>query len=131
MTAFYSKIDQEEILERICEYVGVDMPNLYSSDFADNIRQICVYKLCNVIGIKCSCNYRNEFMTFFSDIAGEALVIIFGLKFHIASEELRFISYDHVNLVNLGCKLLKQEDKDEAFLDIFKLADEFKYIKCL
>ena len=131
MLSLYSQSDKDEILGKICKFINVKCPILYSNDFKDNIRQICVQKVCNVIGIRCTCNYTNAFMSFFSDIAGEAVVETFGLKFHIASEELRFFTYNHVNLVDSGYNMLQQEDKDEAFLDMFKLADDFKYIKGL
>ncbi len=131
MIPVYTKNDQDEILDKICEYLSISKPNLFTTDFKDNIKQICFKKVCEVIGIRCTCNYKNPFMNFFSEIAGEAVATTFGLKFHVASDELRFFTYDHVNLVDSGYNLLQQADKDEAFLDIFKLVDQFKYIKGL
>ena len=50
------------------------------------------------------------------------------IKIHIACDELRFVKYEHVNLVQTFKEYLDNKFLEEAFLDAFNLADKFKYL---
>ena len=117
-----------DILEEVCNFIDFEMPILNEDEIIGGIKELCVAKLCDVVGIRGAYNYKSEFLSFFSDVVAEAVVEILGYKFHIASERLRFFSFDHVNLVCAAKKLMLNENKDEAFIDAFNLIDKFKYI---
>lgn len=117
-----------DILDAVCNFIDFKMPFLHEDELCAGIKEICVAKLCNVIGIRGAYNYKSEFLSFFSDVVAEAVVDILGYKFHIADDQLRFFSFDHVNLVCTAKTLMLNENKDEAFIDAFNLVDRFKYI---
>lgn len=117
-----------EVLERVCDFIDFEIPYLHEIELNGSIKEICVAKLCNVIGITGAYNYKSDFLNFFSDIVAEAVVETLGYKFHIADEQLRFFSFDHVNLVSKARGFLENNDKDEAFIDVFNMVDDFKYL---
>ncbi len=121
-----NNMNESEILEKVCNFLQIDMPRLSSQTVADGVREICVAKLCATLGIKCKYNYKNEFFSIYSSIIGEAVSQILNLKLDIAPFELKYVRYNGINFVNHACDLLKSEDLDEAFIDMFNLVDDHK-----
>ena len=120
--------EKENILNRICEFMKFERPCLIGRNVEENIKELCVARLCKAIGINCSYNYKNDFFSFFSNIMGEALCEKLEFKIHIAGAEFRFVRYDHVNLVEEIKFILDTRSVDEAFIDAFNFADKFKYL---
>lgn len=120
--------NSQEIVSNITEYLNLNKIDLTSDTLTENIKELCVAKLCNVIGITCKYNYKSDFFELFSSLTGEALCDKFNLKMHIANDELRLIKYERINLVEKAKAYFLNENIDECILDIFNLADKFKYL---
>ena len=116
------------IIDEVCNYVQIERPILTSDLLTEGIKEICVARLCKVVGIKCKYNYKSEFFEFFSNITGEAVCQNLGLKIHVAEDVFRFFKYEKVNLVEKVKELLNNTDKEEAFLDVFEFLDESRFL---
>ena len=57
--------EDDSIIDAVCNYLKMDRPSFYGETLADNIREICVYRLCKSIGIRRDCNFRSDFLYFF------------------------------------------------------------------
>ena len=119
---------QQDIVSNITKYLKLKEINLTSNTLIENIKELCVAKLCNVIGITCHYNYKSDFFELFSSLSGEALCDKFDLKMHVAKDELRLIKYEKINLVETAKSYFLNENIDEVILDTFNLADKFKHL---
>jgi len=117
-----------ETINKVCQFLKFERPNIFSCTTNEIIKELCVARLCKAVGITGSYNYKSAFFEFFSSIMGEAICEKLEIKTHIASEELRFVKYEHINLVNELKYYLDNETIEEAFLDAFDLADRYKYL---
>ncbi len=117
---------KEQIILKVSEFLKIDLPKLESTTIEDNIKELCVAKLCATLGIKCKYNYKNEFFSIYSSIIGEAVSQILDLKLDIAPGKLKYIRYNGINFISHALELLKMEDLDEAFIDVFNLVDDHK-----
>lgn len=122
------RVDAEKIIESVRDFLRLKQPILKSLSIKENIKEMCVLKLCKVIGLNSNFNYQSEFFNFFSSIMGEAVCEQLSINIHIASDELRLIKYEHINLVQKVSEFLTAKSLEEAFLDAFNLADRFKYL---
>ena len=50
-------IADEDIYNKIKNYIGLST-EIHNDNIVDRIKEICVKKLCEVVGIKCGCNYN-------------------------------------------------------------------------
>lgn len=116
------------VLNKIINFLKIKFPELTDVDVKENIKELCVAKLCGVIGVKCKYNYKSEFFDFFSDIVGEAVCRKLLIPIQMAEDKYRLIKYDGVNLVDKTLNLLNEFETDEAFLEIFEFLDNFKYV---
>lgn len=121
-------IDGKYVLEKICNFLRIKNPTLKSVTLKDNIKELCVIKLCRVIGLAGNFNYKSDFFNFFSSIMGEAICEKLTIKIHIACDELRLVKYEHINLIQMVKEYLNNETLEEAFLDAFNLVDNFKHL---
>ncbi len=119
------KIDDE--IKRICNFLNMEKPLLHSEMFDNKIKELCVARLCQTIGLT-RYNYQSEFFNFFANIMGEAICEKLNIAIHVACEELRFCKFEHVNLIQTVKIYLEKESIEEAFLDSFELVDKFKYL---
>lgn len=119
---------EKNIIDKVCKYLKMQSPELFSSSVEDEIKNLCSAKLCDVIGIRCAYNPKNDFFNFFSTIMGEAVCIKLHLNINIAPNILRLVRYDGINFVNSTYQLLLSEDVDEAFIDAYNLVDKYKYL---
>ena len=94
----------------------------------DNIKKICVKKLCNVVGIKCNCNYKNKFFNYFSSITGQAICELLNIPIVIAEDGFRLIRYNGINFVDKVKELLKNDFLEDAFIDVFQFLEENKFV---
>lgn len=120
--------EEKKIIDMVCEYLHIQIPDQFNTSIKDMIKELCSAKLCDVIGIRCAYNPKNDFFNFFSTIMGEAVCIKLHLKITIAPNILRVVRYEGVNFVNTAYHLLNNEDVDEAFIDAYNLVDRYKYL---
>jgi len=120
--------NKEEIIKKVCEFLQCNKPVITSSETTEIIKEICVARLCGIVGLTGRYNYKSKFFNFFSSIMGEAISLKLNLKIRIASDELRLFKYERINLIDETIKYLNTESIEEAFLDTFELADKFKDI---
>lgn len=114
-------------LNRVKQFLCLNSFNVSSSDIKDAVKELCVARLCNIVGITGKYNYKSDFFNFFSSIVGEAICRKLNVRVQIASDELRLIKYEHINLIDEVERYLNNSI-EEAFLDSFNLVDNFKYL---
>ena len=118
--------DKDEALTRVEEFLQIENQKLSSSILQENVKELCVAKLCDVLGISCCYNYKCELFDFFSCIMGEAVCQILNIKVHIAQDCIRFVKYKGINFIDKSIQIMNNESIDEAVLDIFNFVDENK-----
>ncbi len=96
--------------------------------FKEQIKEMCVKKLCIIVGISGKCPCKSLFFDFFFSIMGEALCNKFHINESIACDELRLIRFENVNLIREFETYLNEKEVDDAFLEGFRLADKFRYV---
>ena len=94
----------------------------------DNIKKLCVKKLCKVIGIKIECNYKNQFFNYFSDVTGEAICQLLNIPIRIADGKFKFVKYNGINFVEHVKELLKNDFLEDAYIDVFQFLEDNKHI---
>lgn len=119
------------IYEKICHLFEMELPELESENVVQGIKELCVKKLCLVVGIKCACNFRNPYFNFFGCVMGQAVCNKLSLRYTIAPAGLRLVKYDGINFILRAEQYLNNPDIEEAFIDIFDLTDDHKNIIAL
>ncbi len=119
--------EEREILTKVKNFLQINF-EVKNQDLVSAIKQMCVAKLCKVIGIHCDCNFKTDFFDFFSSFTGEAVCQKLNLKVRVATDMLRLFKHNGVNLVEKTKSFLDSESVDEAFIDAFDLADENRYL---
>ena len=117
----------EQTIKRVCDFFRFEKPKITSLNLKDAIKEICVARLCKAIGLS-TYNFKSDFFDFFSNIMGEAVCEKLSINVRIASDELRLVKYNHINLVKETKGYLDNETVEEAFIDAFNLVDNFKYL---
>ena len=123
-----NKTDKNKKMEEVCSFLEVDNNINFSDSLENFIKEACVKKLCEIVGLTWKFNHRSDFFEFFSQIMGEAINLKLNLKTNIACDSLRLFKYEGVNLIERTVFYLETECLEEAFLDTFELADKFKYL---
>lgn len=116
-----------EKLQNFCSFVEMEVPTIYDN-VKTAIKQLCVERLCKTIGITCAVNVKNEFFNFFSCIVGQVIVEKLNLNLHIDDFNLKYVKFGNVNLIFSAKMLLENDNLDEAFINIFNLADKYKFV---
>ena len=106
----------------------IEATEIAQTDIYEQIKQLCLIRFCKAVGIRCQFNIKNKFMNFFAIITGQAVCNVLKINLQIAPDCLRLVRYNGINFVNEAMRLLQNEDKDEAFIDIFNLIDNNKPI---
>lgn len=116
-----------------CEYVGevrrfLRLNNLVltSKTQVENIKELCVARLCNAIGIDFKYDYNCEYFRLFANVVGEAVCRVLNINLVVGCPEVRFIRYNHINLVDRACEILKSCEIEEAFLDLYNFIEDSK-----
>lgn len=118
--------EKHKVLIKFCSELEMVMPNLSSTTAEEGVKEICVAKLCETIGIRCCYNYKSLFFECFSEIMGQAVCDKLRINLIIARDELRLCRYEHLNFVeNVRC-YLETESIHEAFVDAFNFVDNHK-----
>ena len=72
MKEFY---EGENIVEQIATYLNIKNFKTNNEQTEEVIKELCVAKLCSVIGIRCKYNYQSKFFTFFSSLYRNLFII--------------------------------------------------------
>lgn len=123
-----NEIEKEQILNKVCQFFRLKKPHIKSHSIVDAIKEVCVLRLCQAIGLTGLINHKSDFFDFFSSMMGEAICEKLDIKLQIACDQLRLVKYEHINLVQECKRYLDGETVEEAFLDAFELAEKFKSI---
>ncbi len=123
-----NKTEQENIIDQICSYFKMKRPILSGIVLTDNIKELCVSRLCRAMGLNCAYNFKNSFFEFFATITGEAVCYELNLHMHVASDDLRLVRYGNINFVQYVIDLFDTEDLDEAIIDAFNFARKYYYV---
>ena len=68
-----NKLNKDEIMKRVCDFLNVNQSNYQGEDLIENIKEVCVARLCKTIGLTGKYNYKSKFFEFFSCVMGEAV----------------------------------------------------------
>lgn len=120
--------EQEQVILKICSFLRMAKPKLTETELIDQIKEICVMRVCQAIGVRNMYNSKNRFFCFLSVVMGQALSDMLHLSLHIAPDNLRLIRYNGINFVNKLKEFMQKGDMDEAMIDAFNLIDDNKDI---
>ena len=121
-------MDNNEIEKKVCELLNLKQDLNHTNSIENFIKKATVKKLCEVVGLTGKYNHESPFFKFFSNIMGEAVCEVLNIKIRIACDEVRLFKYSGINLVEKAIDYLKTESVEEAFLDVFEMADQFKFL---
>lgn len=124
----FEETDKLRIVAKIQDFLNINIAINYNESVNEIIKRICVARLCKAIGLTGNYNYKSDFFEFFSSVVGEAVCEILSIKLHIANGDLRFVKYEHINLVEEVKTYFETQSIEEAFLNAFELLDRFKYL---
>lgn len=116
----------EDNIKKIQEFLQLKRYNCSRIEEDEQIKEICVAKLCEILGIECEYNYKNQMFQIFSSILAQAICEKLKIKKNIASDSIRLFKYNGINFIEKAKMFLNSEDVDEAVLDIFNYVDEHK-----
>lgn len=115
-----------EDIKKIKTFLEMENYKFSRTEIEEQIKEICVAKLCEVLGIECAYNYKNQMFQIFSSVMAEAVCQKLKIQKHIANDSLRLIKYNGINFIDKAKQFLENEDIEEATLDIFNFVDENK-----
>jgi len=116
----------EENIEKIKKYLELESYQFSTFEAVEQAKEICVAKVCDVLGIKYTYNYKGKMFQIFSSVMAEAVCNKLKINLKIADDNLRLVKYNGINFVDKAKSFLECEDIDEATLDIFNLVDKNK-----
>ena len=116
----------EENIEKIKKYLELEDYQFSTFEAVEQAKEICVAKLCEVLGIKYSYNYKGIMFQIFSSVMAEAVCNKLKINLKIADDNLRLVKYNGINFVDKARSFLDNEHIDEATLDIFNFVDKNK-----
>ena len=125
------EIERMQIIKKVCDFLKMEVPNLENKTTEESVKHICVVRLCKAIGLSGVKNIKSDFFDFYSCIIGEAICEKLKIKLRIASDELRLVKYNQINLIDRAKQCLNNDFLEEAIIDTFELADEFKDVMYL
>ena len=117
---------KEETVNKIKNFLELESCEIFSLDESEQIKEMCVAKLCEVLGIACVYNYKNQMFDIFSKVMAEAVCEKLKIQMRIAGDNLRLVKYNGVNFIEKAKMFLTTEDIEEATLDIFNFVDKNK-----
>lgn len=118
----------DDNIEKFKNFLEMEKYHFSLEDENEKIKEMCVAKLCEVLGIEFAYNYKNQMFQIFSSVLAEAICQKLKIKKQIAEDRIRLFKYNGINFVERAKYLLDTEDVDEAILDIFNLVDNNKHL---
>ena len=124
-------LNYEQKALKVKKFLKLDNFDTNTRDIQEKIKEMCVTKLCNILGINYAYNYKSEFFKMYSEVLGQAICDILKINFVIADDKFRLFKYDGKNIIEECKKMLinAYEDEillEESILDIFNFVDELK-----
>ena len=116
----------DENANKVKNYLELENCKISSMEEVEQIKEMCVAKLCEVLGIDFVYNYKNKMFQIFSSVMAEAICQKLNIHKHIAPDDLRLIKYNGINFVEKAKSFIDAEDIEEATLDIFNFVDKNK-----
>ncbi len=118
----------EQILVEVCDFLNYERNKILSTTLKEGVKELCVGRLCQALGISCAYNFKNEFFNFFSCIMGEVVSNKLGHNLEIDEYKLKYIKVENTNLINSAHEMLNNPNMDEAFINVYNLAKRFKHL---
>lgn len=119
---------EEAILVQFCEFLQFERANILSKTLKESIKEVCVGRLCQALGINCAYNFKNDFFNFFSCIMGEVISNKLGHNIEIDEYNLKFIKVENTNIIYSARTMIENPNLDQAFIDVYKLAHRFEHL---
>lgn len=119
---------EEEILSRACKFLNFERAKILSVTLKDGVKELCVARLCQALGVGCAYNFKNEFFNFFSCIMGEVVSNKLGHDLGIDEYKLKYIKVENTNLITSAQTMFENPNMDQAFIDVYNLAKRFKHL---
>lgn len=119
---------EEQVLVQICEYLNYERAKLLSETLNEAVKELCVARLCQALGLSCAYNFKNEFFNFFSCIMGEVVANKLGHNLGIDEYNLKYVKVENINLIYCAHQMLENPNIDQAFIDVYNLALRFKHL---
>lgn len=119
---------EEQILLQACEFLNFERKKILSAGLKDGVKELCVGRLCQALGVECAYNYKNEFFNFFSCIMGEVVSSKLGHDLGIDEYKLKYIKVENTNLITSAQTMFENPNMDQAFIDVYNLARRFKHL---
>jgi len=124
-------LNYEQKALKVKKFLKLDNFDTNTMDIQEKIKEMCVTKLCNILGINYAYNYKSDFFKMFSEVLGQAICDMLKINIVIADDKFRLFKYDGKNIIEECKRMLMNvyEDEillEESILDIFNFVDEFK-----
>lgn len=116
----------DETIKTIKQFLDMEDYEFISEEKDEQIQEICVAKLCDILGVEFAYNCQSGMFQIFSIVLSEAISQRLRLGVRFASDELRLVKYNGINFIDKAVELINNPDVDEAVLDIFNFVDEHK-----
>lgn len=116
----------ENNVNEIKQFLEISDFKFVSNEKVEQAKEMCVAKLCEVLGIEYAYNYKGIMFQIFSSVMAEAICQKLKINKIIASDSLRLFKYNGVNFIEKAKMFLETKDVEEATLDIFNFVDENK-----
>lgn len=119
-------IENAKIIKRVANYLQIEVPLKCNINLKEEIKRLCILRLCKSIGLSSKYNYTSNFFKNFSSIAGEAISQTLNLHLTIAEDKIRLFKYNKMNLVEKFIEYLDEDNMDESFIDLFLFFDKYQ-----
>ena len=124
-------LKDEQITNAVKEFLNLDYINTNTCPVQEVIKEMCVTKLCNILGINYAFNYKSKFFKMFSEIMGQAICDYLKFNIIIADDKFRLFKYNGINFIEKVKEVLQNSlqdsiSLDETILDIFNFIDGLK-----
>ncbi len=116
----------EDNVKEIKQFLELYDFKFMTQEEVEQAKEMCVAKLCEVLGIGYAYNYKGQMFQIFSSVMAEAICQKLKINKKIASDSLRLIKYNGINFIEKAKMFLDTKDIEEATLDIFNFVDENK-----
>ena len=119
---------EEQILTKVCDFLNYERTKILSTTLKEKVKESCVGRLCQALGITCAYNFKNEFFNFFSCIVGEAVSNILGYNLEIDEYKLKYIKVENTNLIHSARQMIENSNLDQGLIDVYNLAKRHKHL---
>ena len=126
-------IGGNQIVLRVKKFLNLVNYKTKNASVEEDLKELCVAKLCDVLGIKCTYNYKSNFFKMFAEVFAQAICDILEIKISVADDSYRLFKYNGVNLIEETKNIILKETAeevliDELVLDVFNFLDKYKEI---